>query len=79
MPKKVFEGKIVSNKMDKTVVVAVDVPKKHPVYKKTIKNTRKIKARNETEAKLGDVVRIEECRPLSKQVSFRVLEVTQEA
>lgn len=75
MSKKTYSGKIVSTKMQKTVVVAVDVPKRHPIYKKLVKNTRRFKARNEIEAKLSDVVRIEECRPFSKEVSWQVVEV----
>ncbi len=75
MPKKVFKGKIVSDKMNNTVVVAVEVPKKHSKYGKAVKNTRRFKARNEIDAKLGDVVSIEESRPFGKSVSWYVLEV----
>jgi len=73
--KKIFKGTVVSTKMQKTVVVAVEVTKKHPLYKKSMRNTRRFKARNEIGAVLGDVVRIEECRPYSKEVCWKVLEV----
>ncbi len=73
MSVKTFKGKVISNKMQKTVVVAVDSPKKHPKYHKSIKNTTKMKARDEIGVKMGDEVIIEECRPFSKDVSFKVL------
>lgn len=75
MSKKILTGKVVSDKMQKTVVVAVEVPKKHPLYGKSIKNTQRFKAHNEIGAKLGDMVDIEESRPLSKEKSFVVKEV----
>ena len=75
MPKKVFIGKIVSDKMQKTVVVAVDVPKRHPLYTKEVKNTQRFKARNEIGAQLGDTVHIEESRPYSKEVTWKVKEI----
>lgn len=75
--KKTLTGKIVSDKMLKTVVVAVEMPKKHPVYKKVIRNTKRFKARNETDAKLGDVVTIEETRPYSRQVTWKVTEIVE--
>jgi small subunit ribosomal protein S17 len=70
---KTFKGKVVSDKMEKTVIVAVEMPKRHPVYEKVIKNTRRFKARDEVGVSLGDEVIIEECRPLSKEVSFKVV------
>ena len=70
---KTFKGKVVSNKMQKTVVVAVDLPKKHPIYGKNIKNTRRFKARDDVGLAVGDEVIIEEYRPYSKNVSFRVV------
>lgn len=75
MSKKILIGKIVSDKMQKTVVVSVDIPKRHEVYKKLIKNSKRFKARNEIEAKLNDIVSIEECKPFSKEVTWRVIEV----
>lgn len=75
MSKKTFIGKIVSDKMQKTVIVSVELPKKHPIYGKEIKNTRRFKAHNDTSAKLGDIVRIEECRPMSKEKTWIVVEI----
>lgn len=69
-------GHVVSNKMDKTVVVAVDVRKKHPIYKKSFKRTVKFKANDKKNAcKIGDTVKIMEMRPLSKEKRWRVVEV----
>lgn len=79
MPKKTLTGKIVSTKMQKTVVVAVEVPKRHPIYKKIMKNTKKFKARDEIGVNEGDIVRIEESRPFSKEVTWKVIEVVEEA
>ena len=73
MSVKTFKGKVISNKMQKTVVVAVDSPKKHSKYNKSIKNTTKMKARDDIGVKIGDEVIIEECKPFSKEVSFKVL------
>ena len=78
MSGKILTGKVVSNKMQKTVVVAVEVPTKHPIYGKAIKNTRRLKAHSEKEVKVGDIVRIGETKPISKEVSFVVLEVLKE-
>ncbi|HDQ88565.1 MAG TPA: 30S ribosomal protein S17 [candidate division WWE3 bacterium] len=75
MPKKILKGKVTSTKMEKTVVVAVEVNKKHPIYNKTIKATRKFKARDEIGVSLGNVVLIEEHSPFSKEVSWLVKEV----
>ena len=69
-------GRVVSDKMDKTVVVAVELPKRHPLYKKTIKRVVKYKAHNENnQCHLNDVVRIVETRPLSKEKRWRVAEI----
>jgi len=69
-------GRVVSDKMDKTVVVAVDYLRPHPLYRKTVRRTSKFYAHDENnECKLGDMVLIEETRPLSKQKRWRVLEV----
>ncbi|MEK7595909.1 MAG: 30S ribosomal protein S17 [Patescibacteria group bacterium] len=75
MSKKRFKGVVVSDKMQKTVVVLVDVPKTHPIYKKSIKNSIRLKAHNEKGAKMGDLVVIEESRPISKSKNFIVVEV----
>ena len=69
-------GKVVSEKMDKTVVVAVDTPKRHRLYKKTIRRVVKYYAHDEkNQCKIGDTVRIEETRPLSKLKRWRVAEI----
>ena len=69
-------GQIVSNKMDKTVVVAVETHRRHPLYKKTIRGTVKYKAHDENnECELGDKVRIIETRPLSRQKRWRIAEI----
>ena len=69
-------GRVVSDKMDKTVVVAVETPKRHPLYKKTIKKVVKYKAHDKNnECRPGDMVRIVETRPLSRQKRWRVAEI----
>jgi small subunit ribosomal protein S17 len=68
MPKRVLEGVVVSDKNDKTIVVKVERRLTHPVLKKTVRLSKKYHAHDETnDAKIGDVVRIEETRPFSKQ------------
>jgi len=69
-------GLVVSDKMNKTVVVAVETPKRHPLYKKTVKRVVKYKAHDdENKCKRGDKVRIVETRPLSKDKRWRVAEI----
>ncbi len=69
-------GRVVSNKMDKTVVVTVATLRHHPLYKKTIRKTVKFKAHDEkNECRLGDTVKIIETRPLSKEKRWRVAEI----
>ncbi len=76
MPKKRLEGIVVSDKMQKTIVVKVERLKKHPLYKKYYKVHKKFKAHDEKEiAKLGDRVIIEECRPISKEKRWRLVKV----
>lgn len=78
--RKVEIGKVVSDKMDKTIVVAVETYKKHDLYHKRIKYTKKFKAHDENNtAKIGDIVKIMETRPLSKDKRFRLVEVVEEA
>ena len=73
---KIRVGRVVSDKMNKTVVVAVETSKRHPLYKKTIKRSAKYKAHDERkQCQLGDIVRIIETRPLSKQKRWRVTEI----
>jgi small subunit ribosomal protein S17 len=69
-------GRVVSNKMDKTVVVAVDYLRPHPIYRKTVRKTHKFYAHDEeNQCQIGDNVRIEETRPLSKLKRWRVVEI----
>ena len=73
-------GKVVSNKMDKTVVVAIEDNVKHPLYKKIIKNTIKLKAHDENNiCGNGDRVLVMETRPLSKDKRWRVVEIIEKA
>ena len=73
-------GKVVSNKMDKTIVVAIADNVKHPLYKKTIKRTTKLKAHDENNiCNIGDRVEIMETRPLSKDKRWRLVEVIEKA
>ncbi len=73
-------GIVISDKMDKTVVVAVTEKRKHPVYKKTITKTKKFKAHDENnECGVGDTVRIAETRKLSKDKNWRVAEIVEKA
>lgn len=74
--RRVQTGKVVSDKMDKTIVVAIEASKTHPLYHKKIKVTKKFKAHDENnEAKIGDVVRIMETRKLSKDKNWRLVEI----
>ena len=69
-------GKVISNKMDKTIVVAVEDHVKHPLYKKIVKRTYKLKAHDEAnECNIGDTVKVMETRPLSKDKRWRLVEV----
>ncbi len=78
--RKVRTGTVVSDKMEKTVVVAIERRVKHPVYGKMMTRTKKLKAHDEeNSAKLGDTVRIMETRPLSKDKRFRVVEIVERA
>ena len=72
----VYQGRVVSDKMDKTIVVVVDTYKNHPVYKKRIKYSKKYYANDKNnEAKVGDIVRIMETRPLSRTKRYRLVEI----
>jgi small subunit ribosomal protein S17 len=75
MPKKIYTGEVISNKMDKTVVVAVTRLFQHPVYKKTVKRVTKFKAHDEqNRCTVGDIVKIIEASPLSKEKRWMVIE-----
>ncbi len=78
--RKVRTGRVVSDKMDKTVVVAVETLVRHPLYQRTIRKTKKFKAHDEENAcRVGDKVRIMETRPLSKEKRWRVVEILERA
>ena len=73
-------GKVVSDKMDKTIVVAVEDHVKHTLYKKIVKRTYKLKAHDEqNECKIGDTVKVMETRPLSKDKRWRLVEIMEKA
>jgi len=78
--RKVRVGKVVSNKMDKTIVVAITDNVKHPLYGKIVKRTRKLKAHDENnDCNIGDRVRVMETRPLSKDKRWRLMEIVERA
>ena len=78
--RKTRTGKVVSDKMDKTIVVAVEDHVKHPLYKKIVKRTYKLKAHDEqNECRVGDTVKVMETRPLSKDKRWRLVEVVERA
>lgn len=73
-------GKVVSDKMDKTIVVAIETSVKHPLYKKIVKRTYKLKAHDENnECSVGDKVKVMETRPLSKDKRWRLVEIIEKA
>ena len=78
--RKVRVGKVVSNKMDKTIVVAIEDRVKHPLYKKIVNRTYKLKAHDEkNECNIGDTVKVMETRPLSKDKRWRLVEIVEKA
>ena len=78
--RKTRTGKVVSDKMDKTIVVAVEDHVKHPLYNKILKRTYKLKAHDENnECKVGDTVKVMETRPLSKDKRWRLVEIMEKA
>ena len=78
--RKTRTGKVVSDKMDKTIVVAVEDHVKHPLYKKIVKRTYKLKAHDENnECKISDTVKVMETRPLSKDKRWRLVEIMEKA
>lgn len=77
---KVLTGQVVSNKMDKTVVVAVERLKSHPIYRKQYKQTARYKAHDAgNQCEIGNIVEITECRPLSREKSFAVTSINGKA
>jgi small subunit ribosomal protein S17 len=80
MPKRVLTGRVTSDKMDKTITVEVERRVMHPIYKKFIRRSKKYAAHDESGvANVGDLVRIEECRPLSKRKTWQLIECRGEA
>ena len=78
--RKVRQGIVVSDKMDKTITVAIQDNVRHPLYNKIVKKTYKLKAHDEkNDAKIGDTVRVMETRPLSKDKRWRVVEILEKA
>ncbi len=78
--KKRYTGIVSSDKMDKTIVVTVTTRKLHPLYKKYVMSTKKVKAHDETNsAGMGDTVRVVECRPISKEKSWRLEQIIERA
>ncbi|MCL1837034.1 MAG: 30S ribosomal protein S17 [Treponema sp.] len=78
--KKEFVGIVKSDKMMKTIVVAIETLQLHPLYKKYVKRVKKVKAHDErNEAKIGDRVRVIECRPLSKEKRWKLVEIIERA
>jgi small subunit ribosomal protein S17 len=73
-------GVVISDKMDKTIVVEVSAAKPHPLYKKIVRRTNRLKAHDErNEARIGDTVLVRECRPLSKSKSWRLISILERA
>lgn len=78
--RKVLTGKVVSDKMDKTVVVSVETLVRHPLYQRTIRRTKKFKAHDEQNScRVGDKVKMMETRPLSKEKRWRIIEILERA
>ncbi|MCH4266123.1 MAG: 30S ribosomal protein S17 [Solobacterium sp.] len=78
--RKVLRGRVVSDKMDKTIVVEIDTTKSHPLYGRQVKYSTKFKAHDEkNEAHTGDLVEVMETRPLSKDKHFRLIRVVEKA
>jgi len=78
--KKEFVGLVKSDKMEKTIVVSVQTTALHPLYKKYVARTKKVKAHDEkNEARIGDRVRVVECRPISKEKCWRLVEILERA
>jgi small subunit ribosomal protein S17 len=78
--RRIKQGRVSSNKMDKTIVVVAETRVPHPVYKKVVRQSRRFKAHDELNtAAIGDLVRIQECRPYSKEKRWRLLEILERA
>lgn len=78
--RKTYQGRVVSDKMDKTITVLIETYKRHPIINKRVKYSKKYKAHDEqNSAKMGDIVRIEETRPLSATKRYRLVEIVEES
>jgi small subunit ribosomal protein S17 len=78
--RRIKQGRVASNKMDKTIVVVSETRVPHPVYKKVVRQSRRYKAHDELNtANIGDIVRIQECRPLSKDKRWRLVDIVERA
>ena len=78
--RRIKQGRVASNKMDKTIVVVAETRVPHPVYGKIVRKSTRFKAHDErNEANIGDVVRIAECRPLSREKRWRLVEIVERA
>jgi small subunit ribosomal protein S17 len=78
--RRVKQGRVKSDKMDKTIVVVTETRVPHPVYKKVVRQSTRFKAHDElNDAKLGDLVRIQECRPMSRDKRWRLVEIVERA
>jgi small subunit ribosomal protein S17 len=78
--RRVKQGRVASEKMDKTIVVVTETRVRHPVYQKIIRKSARFKAHDErNEARIGDMVRIMECRPLSRDKRWRLVEIVEKA
>ena len=78
--RRVKQGRVVSDKMSKTIVVVSETRAAHPIYGKVVRKSSRFKAHDESnEAKIGDLVRIQECRPLSKDKRWRLVEIVEKA
>ena len=74
--RRIKQGRVKSDKMDKTIVVVTETRVPHPVYKKVVRQSSRFKAHDETnDAKMGDLVRIQECRPMSRDKRWRLVEI----
>ena len=78
--RKQLVGKVVSNKMSKTIVIEIENLVMHSLYKKSVRRTKKIKSHDEkNECSIGDIVKVEETRPLSKEKRYRLIEIVEKA
>ena len=78
--RRIKQGRVASDKMDKTIIVVTETRVPHPVYKKVVRQSTRFKAHDETnEAKAGDLVRIQECRPMSREKRWRLVEILERA